>query len=307
MDSPAPTAIDSPRKRRASKPALPPRIAVTALILQPLPRWITARTVERSGVGNDPVPPAFADGAALFALDQIIRANPPWLGALRLRQALKAAAACARILRLNADEAALRDTEYLTRPGDDPGPVGRLYRLWRAFAARPVRLAIETIDAAAKEAGPEDAGREIIALMLSDLDLAAALGWPIPVPLTATVIFDPALRGTGGAPRQRAGGTEWPKARQAVLGLAAVKAHAEAVTLQRRAAVLIAAAGRLRTRAAELGLTIILADDAVAPWRMAGQGGFGSDRAARRFCERLRETGALRLLTDRPTFRLYGL
>jgi Protein of unknown function (DUF1403) len=39
----------------------------------------------------------------------------------------------------------------------------------------------------------------------------------------------------------------------------------------------------------------------------AGLKGLGSDRAARRFCESLHGLGALRLLTDRPTFRLYGL
>ena len=307
MDSPPATTLDSPRKRPAAERGSPPRIADTAFILQPLPCWIADRTGDRTESGTDLVPSAFASGGALYALDQIIRADPPWLGALRLRQALKAAAACARILRLNADEAALRDAEYLTRPGDDPGPAGRMHRLWRSFAIRPIRTTGEIIDAVAEEAGTGEAGHEVAALMRADLDLAAALGWPIPVPLTATVIFDPALRGTGGAPRQRARGTEWTKRRQAVIGLAAVKAHAEAVTLQRRAAVLIAAAGRLRTRAAELGLTIILADDAVAPWRMAGRGGFGSDRAARRFCETLHEVGALRLLTDRPTFRLYGL
>jgi hypothetical protein len=77
---------------------------------------------------------------------------------------------------------------------------------------------------------------------------------------------------------------------------------------------LIAAAGTLRARDGEAGLALILGDDCVAPWRMAGEGraaasrqGMGSDRAARRFCETLHAKGALRLLTPRPTFRLYGL
>ena len=263
------------------------------------------------------MPPAFASGAALYALDQIIRANPPWLGALAMRQALTAAAACARILRLNADAPTLRDTLHLTRAGDDPGPAGRLYRLWRAFAARPPRLARISIAEAASTFGTGEAGAEIIALLEADCDVAAALNWPLALPLTASVILDPALldpglldpalRGAGDTGRQRAGGRRWEERQRAAIGLAAVKAHAEAVTLQRRAAVLTAAVGQLRTRASERGLALILADDAAAPWRMAEPGGLGSDRAARRFCERLHQAGALRLLTDRPTFRLYGL
>jgi hypothetical protein len=48
----------------------------------------------------------------------------------------------------------------------------------------------------------------------------------------------------------------------------------------------------------------LLADDAIAA---SGLGGLGSERAARRFLERLVALGALRELTGRPAFRLYGL
>ena len=87
-------------------------------------------------------------------------------------------------------------------------------------------------------------------------------------------------------------------------------AHAQAVALSRKAHALTRAASTLRTRDGGRGVGLILADDSVAPWRMAGKddnGGLGSDRAARRFCESLHGLGALRLMTDRPTFRLYGL
>ena len=85
--------------------------------------------------------------------------------------------------------------------------------------------------------------------------------------------------------------------------------------MARKAEGLTKAANSLRTRDGGRGLALILTDDSVAPWRMAGkvgkaglgQGGLGSDRAARRLCESLHAVGALRLLTDRPTFRLYGL
>ncbi|WP_425487097.1 DUF1403 family protein [Microvirga arsenatis] len=61
---------------------------------------------------------------------------------------------------------------------------------------------------------------------------------------------------------------------------------------------------RVRSRGREDGAALLLADDAVAPVRLAG---IGSDRAARRFLERLTALGAVRELTGRPTFRLYGL
>ena len=59
---------------------------------------------------------------------------------MRQRLALRAAVACARIARLREDERDLRDAEHLTRAGDDPGPAGRIHRLWRMFASRPVRI-----------------------------------------------------------------------------------------------------------------------------------------------------------------------
>lgn len=271
-------------------------------------------------------------GAALFALDQIIRADPPWQGALRMRLALQAAVASARLLRLSVDEADLRDAECLTRPGDDPGPAGRMHSLWRQFAARPTRLAdvtvaalaveigaseIGTRETGAKAAGTGEAAAEVLALMQADADLAAALGWERPVPLAAAVIGDPVWREGRERRSFRAGGEGWEARRMAVIGLAASRTHALAVELARRAAIMTTAAAKLRTRDGGGGLALILADDCVAPWRMAkgsgdrkgGQGkeGLGSDRAARRFCESLHAMGALRLLTDRPTFRLYGL
>ena len=49
---------------------------------------------------------------------------------------------------------------------------------------------------------------------------------------------------------------------------------------------------------------MFLACDAVAPKSLTS---LRSDRAARRFCDRLVELGAVRELTGRDTFRLYGL
>jgi Protein of unknown function (DUF1403) len=275
--------------------------------LQPLPRWIIARTGSKTAAADDPVPAALAEGAALFALDQIMRTDAAWLGVLRMRLAIRAGVVTRKLMRLNADEADLRDAVHLTRAGDDPGPAGRLHQLWRLFASRPTRLATQTIDTLGAAVGSGDAGREVVALMQADYDLAVALGWPVPMPLAAAVILDSALRRNDDGKRSRAGNAGWPEHRQAVFGLAAVQAHAEAIVLQRRSAVLAAAVDRLRTREAVHGVAMILADDSVAPWHMVGPRGMGSDRAARRFCETLAGQGALRLLTDRPSFRLYGL
>ena len=59
-------------------------------------------------------------------------------------------------------------------------------------------------------------------------------------------------------------------------------------------------------------VALFLSEDAVAPVSMLSpmiQGTTISmtDRAARRFCDRLVELGVARELTGRPTFRLYGL
>jgi hypothetical protein len=59
-------------------------------------------------------------GAGLALLDAVLRADPPDAGALRARLALQSAAASAKILRLNADAAALRDLSFAA--GDPIGP-----------------------------------------------------------------------------------------------------------------------------------------------------------------------------------------
>jgi Protein of unknown function (DUF1403) len=304
MESNVPPMQSPPKKQRKRGGAL---ATPDMSVLQPLPRWVTVRTGSKASAANDPLPAALAEGAALLALDQIVRTDAAWLGMLRMRLALRAGVVTGRLMRLNADEAELRDAVHLTRGGDDPGPAGRLHHLWRLFASRPTSLAAGTVDALAAVVGSGDAGREVVALMRADHDLAAALGWPVPMALAATVILDPALRRSEDGKRCRAGEAGWLEHRHAVSGLAAVQAHAEAVVLQRRAGVLAAAVDRLRTHKAAHGIAMILADDAVAPWRMVGPRGMGSDRAARRFCETLAGVGALRLLTERPTFRLYGL
>jgi hypothetical protein len=99
--------------------------------------------------------PAFFAGAGLALLDASLRENPPFAGALRQRLALRAATACATMARLRDDASGLRDAEHLA-PGAETtqtSPAGRIHRLWRLFASRPLRLDGSTLRMAADLVG----------------------------------------------------------------------------------------------------------------------------------------------------------
>ena len=61
---------------------------------------------------------------------------------------------------------------------------------------------------------------------------------------------------------------------------------------------------KLRAKGADEAVGLFLGQDAVAPATLTS---LRSDRAARRFCDRLVELSAVRELTGRDTFRLYGI
>ncbi|WP_131821911.1 DUF1403 family protein, partial [Salipiger marinus] len=82
----------------------------------------------------------------------------------------------------------------------------------------------------------------------------------------------------------------------------AVEATRLAVDLARRAALLKEVAPKLRAKGAGEAVEIFLTQDAVAPGALPLR-----DRAARRLCDRLVDLGAVRELTGRDTFRLYGV
>jgi hypothetical protein len=302
----------------------------------PVPAW--ARASGRAGEGD----PLFAAGAALALLDAHLRCDPPCTGALRSRLALMSAAASAKILRLNADAAALRDLRFAV--GDALGPAAKLLRLWRDLAARPPSLDPSRLAAAAARldlavdpnglasslkacAGDGDpvsaAGKtaalafslfpdapaaeaEILALWLFDVVLAIRLRWPRPVPLIATRILDPALRPPNGGRRPRPDDRLWPNAAAAAIALAAAAALDLAADLSRRSDILLAVAPSLRAKPAAKIVDLILAEDCVSPAEAARQAPM-TGRAARRLFERLVALGAAREFSGRPTFRLYGL
>ena len=300
------------------------------------PSW--ARASGRAGEGD----PLFFAGANLALLDAFLRRDPPAAGALRSRLALISAATSAKLLRLNADEGALRDLRFAV--GDELGPAASLLSLWRDLATRPASLdpgrivaAAATLDLALPDpnglasslkacAGEGDpvsvAGKsaalvfsvfpdapsaeaEILALWLFDLALAIRLRWPRPVPLIAAKILDPGLR-SGGGGRLRPGDPAWPNAAAGAIALAAASALDLAAHLSRRSETLIAVAPKLRAKPAAKIVDLLLAEDCVSPAEAARQGPM-TDRAARRLFDRLVVLGAARELSGRPAFRLYGL
>lgn len=86
--------------------------------------------------------------------------------------------------------------------------------------------------------------------------------------------------------------------------LAATAQTREATDLTRRSARLKEIAPKLRAKGSDQALALLVSQDAVAPTALTS---LRSDRAARRFCDRLVELGGVRELTRRDTFRLYGI
>lgn len=282
-------------------------------MLPPLPGWITtgpAETLESV---------AFRSGAALAHL-AVAAVDPalPW-ALWRDRLALAAAEVCAGFAGRREGQGALRDAMHLTRSGDDPGPAGVVLRQWSRAVARPISVsnlgrALEgvapeqialcldatgptPVDRAAQvieavlEGNPRD---ETAALILADAVLARSLGWTHVLPLLALALKARDLRLRGDALRL---------ACHRAVGVGVRQALPLAGELARAAVRLRAAAPKLRAKAAARATDLFLSRDALAPSALD----FMSDRAARRLCERLVSLGAVRELTGRDTFRLYGV
>jgi hypothetical protein len=270
--------------------------------------------------------------------------EPVYAGALRQRLALRAGAVCAALARLREDEAALRDAEHLAGVDAALSPGASLHRLWRLFAsgrvrldARVLRVAADHLDlppdidgdalvaaacettgesplaAAARasaealrvlnDASPIDA--EIFALWLADLVLAQQLRWDAPLPLLVTTITRASLRTVAGR-RPKPSDPEWTLSVMLGYVQAAQETYALAGELSRRSETLLRAAPKLRAKKAARVVDLLLADDCVSPARAAKAAGL-SDRASRRLFDRLVELGAVRELSGRANFRLYGL
>ena len=147
---------------------------------------------------------------------------------------------------------------------------------------------------------------EIFALWAADLALAQRLGWDAPAPLLATVIAQASLRRGAIGKRPRPGDADWTVAVAGAYAMDAQEAFALAGDLSRRSQALLASRPKLRAKGAGRVIELLLSDDAVSPARAAKSARL-SDRAARRLFDRLIDLGAVRELSGRPNFRLYGL
>jgi hypothetical protein len=280
--------------------------------LPQMPSWVTsARPETLEDV-------AFLSGAVLNHLHLVLSRFDFPHTLLRDRLALRAAEACVGISGRLERAGELRDVVHLLRPGDLPGPAGETYLAWRRAVERPLSIKALSRALPSLEPGPiatlldarqgapvtraalvleavltEAPRAEVAALILADATLAQALGWEHLVPLLASGLKRADLRKQGDDLR--------PACHRALIS-SGVEAVRLAADLARRAAHLKAVAPKLRAKGAGDAVEMFLIRDALAPSALPLP-----DRAARRLCDRLVDLGAVRELTGRETFRLYGV
>lgn len=290
----------------------PNSLTETADTLPRMPSWVTHAQTETLEDA------AFLSGAALAHLHVMLGNHAVPDALLRERLALRAAEACVTFSGRPERAGELRDAVHLLRPGDLPGPAGETYLAWRRAVERPVSVkalgrALPTFEpgriATWLDAGKgapitraatvldsvvtEAARAEASALILADAVLAQALGWSHAVPLLAA--------GLKRADLKRRGDDLRLACHRAVTA-SAVEAVRQAADLARRTVHLKRVAPKLRAKGAGDAVEMFLTRDVIAPSALPLP-----DRAARRLCDRLVDLGAIREMTGRDTFRLYGV
>ena len=277
-----------------------------------MPPWIT------SGRSETLEDVAFLSGAALSHLYLVLGRDEVPQSLLRERLALRAAEACVAHSGRPERAGELRDAAAFLQPGDSPGPAGGMYLSWRRAVERPVSVkalhrALPGIEAGqiaewldAGQGAPvaraamvmetvlsEAPRQNVAALILADAVLAQALGWKQVVPLLTVGLKRADLRKRD---------EDLRLACHHAVTTSAIEASRLSADLARRTAHLNAVAPKLRAKGAGDAVDMFLTRDAVAPSALPLP-----DRAARRLCDRLVDLGAIRELTDRDTFRLYGV
>jgi hypothetical protein len=283
---------------------------------------------------------AFLSGAALNSLDNLVRQDWPWAEAWRQRLALRSASAAVSLIGRRENESELRDSFYLRAEGDDAGPSGHVLMAWRRLASRttvcdedatrpvaehlglkwddglsevvanvadmlmssrPAPMLAAELASAVYRTRPD---AELLAFWLADMLLAQKLRWPVPVPLLMGQASMAIFKSGENRKRIRPGGEGWSRAVLLAYARAAAEACDLGADLMRRGARLVEVAPKLKAVGAADVVKLLLSDDAVpGSWSSAKL----SARGTRRLFDRLVEFGAVRELSGRSAFRLYGL
>lgn len=319
-------------------PAMNQQLHPSSSVALPVPR-VPAWATPRARV-EDPLEAAFMAGSALNALDNVVRAEPEWGGAWRHRLALKAASACMKLIGRAEDEVALRDAWLLRQPGDAPGPAGNVLAAWRRLAGRSLPPGIEDLQAIASLLGlgwsdgfgdlidvardevrrgapapvvaahaaaavmREEPKAEILAWWLADCVLSWRMGWRHAVPVLSTQIHAPLLRSGPEGRRARPGSDAFEQAAFIAAALGAAEACRLAASMAQQAERLRAVEPKLRSKAAGGVIALLMTDDAVSGSLTTGT---MTRWASRRLFERLQQFEAVRELSGRASFRLFGL